>query len=428
MFTPEIVAAFTALMVVYWQFLSDDWPVITKTKYHRTEVKEVKEIQYIKSFVFQRLGTIPVFFSLVVLFGQNEYPGPYRGVDKGLLILYQLLTGSSIAQMARFIPSSSFHVLYQSFYVKHGKNLERILDECMRTMFSNAKIRIMYAVHFNPEDFKHVTMMIDGHDSRATYINASDHAMFYSYKLKKSGFRTQVCTDINGMVPFMSKSAPCSQNNDGSMLANVDLKGKVTKYDCIVIDGGYNLLIDQIISKNTHLGKHNFVCPIRKLRSVDLKPEEAHYNNVLGSFRSAIESTFGEIGHLFERFNGKSVIRVSDIDTFTIQFKLACVLHNVKKFVRLGDVVPSEHHSYRMQPNFDYGNGSSHSVYDVNVNVKLDDKKNDAETIHKLQQQFLSMNLTNDDDEVDPEVLPDGHYEVEAIVGHAGQNVDVNTL
>ncbi|KAG0167133.1 hypothetical protein DFQ28_000886 [Apophysomyces sp. BC1034] len=141
----------------------------------------------------------------------------------------------------------------------------------------------MCAVHFNPEDFKHITMMINGHDSRATYINAADRAMYYSYKLKKSGFRTQ-------------------------------------------------------------------------------------------------------IRQIFQRFNGKSVIRVSDINTFTIQFKLACVLHNVKKFVRLGSISSNEHHTYWMQQNFDYNNASSNSVYDTNVNVNLEDKQNDAQIVRELQQ------------------------------------------
>lgn len=86
-----------AIMATYWTFLSDGWPVVLKGKYHRTELKSVKDVQYLKSYVLEHLGYIPVFFFLVVLFGDREYPGPYRGVEKGLLLLYQLLTGCSIA-------------------------------------------------------------------------------------------------------------------------------------------------------------------------------------------------------------------------------------------------------------------------------------------------------------------------------------------
>jgi hypothetical protein len=171
MFPKEIVDAFTLLMATYWQFLSKDWPVLEKTKYHRSEVKPVKDIQHVKTYVLEHLGYIPVFFFLVELFANQEYPGPYSNVDKGLLIIYQLLTGCSIAHMARFIPSSSYHAIYNAFYTKYGEELNTCLDYCLRKMFSSTKLRIMCALHRNPEDFKHVTLMIDGHDSRATYIN-----------------------------------------------------------------------------------------------------------------------------------------------------------------------------------------------------------------------------------------------------------------
>ncbi|KAI9312988.1 hypothetical protein BX666DRAFT_1842463, partial [Dichotomocladium elegans] len=124
--------------------------------------------------------------------------------------------------------------------------------------------------------------------------------------------------------------------------------------DCVVIDGGYTLFLDSVIANNPHLAKQSLVCPIRKQCGSELSSHEAKYNSVLGSFRSAIESTFGEIGHLFQRFNGKSVIRVADMDTYTVQFKLPCVLYNMKKFVALGNIQTAEHHTFWMQPSFDF--------------------------------------------------------------------------
>jgi hypothetical protein len=278
----------------------------------------------------------------------------------------------------------------------------------------------MCAVHFNPEDFKHVTLMIDGHDSRATYLNAKDHALYYSYKLKKSGFRTQVCTDINGMIVFVSKSAPCAANNDGSMLADMKLKGKVTKYDCVVMDGGYTLFLDRILARNGHLGEHNFVAPIRKRRHAELTEDEVKYNAILGSFRSAIEASFGALGHLFHRFNGTSVIRVADIDTFTVQFKLACVLYNVKKFVRMGNIPCAEEHTYWMQHDFDYDNGSSSSVFDNALCSGISDKKVLADAMGDIQQQFLLLDISEQDTDDVQGHSSEEHYEIESIVDHRG--------
>lgn len=75
MFPSQIQAAFTFIMTAYWQFLTADWPVLVKPKYHRTETKEVKDIQHVKPYVLEHLGYIPVFFFLVELVGKDEYPG-----------------------------------------------------------------------------------------------------------------------------------------------------------------------------------------------------------------------------------------------------------------------------------------------------------------------------------------------------------------
>ena len=78
----------------------------------------------------------------------------------------------------------------------------------LSTMFSNIKIRLYSAQDKNPPLFKHVTLLLDGHDTRVSHIGAKSEEM-YSYKLKKAGFHTQVCIDINGMILFTSVSAPC---------------------------------------------------------------------------------------------------------------------------------------------------------------------------------------------------------------------------
>ncbi|KAI1315471.1 hypothetical protein EDD11_000752 [Mortierella claussenii] len=73
----------------------------------------------------------------------------------------------------------------------------------------------------NPDPFKNVTRNLDGHDSRIIYVNA-DKASLYSYKLMKSGFRVQVCTDMN-MVLFVSAPAPCHDYNDGTVLLRMGI-------------------------------------------------------------------------------------------------------------------------------------------------------------------------------------------------------------
>ena len=107
-FIMGLVEEFNKLMQVHWQFLHMDWPIITKLKYHCTEVKNIPSIEHVKDVILQKLGIITVFFFLTQLFGTHDYPGAYRNIEKGLLLLYHIIEGKSIMDMSRFIPKSSF--------------------------------------------------------------------------------------------------------------------------------------------------------------------------------------------------------------------------------------------------------------------------------------------------------------------------------
>src|SRR5438445_35640 len=134
----------------------------------------------------------------------------------------------------------------------------------LMVMFSTPKLRVRSAHHFNPAQFKTVTLMIDGHDTRASYPLAESGSL-YSYKLKKSGLRTHVCTNINGMILFVSTSAPCRDHNDGTMLLRMQIHKKIKPTDRVALDGGYTLFLNQILEKS-NLTEANFMCPVRKQR------------------------------------------------------------------------------------------------------------------------------------------------------------------
>ena len=135
--------------------------------------------------------------------------------------------------------------------------------------------------------------------------------------------------------------------------------------------------------------------PVRRSRGADLGGDETAYNQLLGGFRSSIESRFGELGHLFHRFNGKSVIRVSDDAVFTVQLKLACVLSNMKKFAAMGHLEHSVYHTYWMQTGFDYytGRPSTSSVYDVVDVLSIADRRGQKESMEMIQRQLFSLSL-----------------------------------
>lgn len=81
------------LILNEWSFLTNDWQKILNIYKHRTELKNIKEIKEIKKELVEKLGYISIFFFLTVLYTNKEYPGPYIEVEKGLLLLYQLVSG-----------------------------------------------------------------------------------------------------------------------------------------------------------------------------------------------------------------------------------------------------------------------------------------------------------------------------------------------
>ncbi|KAI9466542.1 hypothetical protein BX667DRAFT_523863 [Coemansia mojavensis] len=234
--------------------------VLPLKKYHRSEVKKIREIEHVKSTLYETLGTIPVFFFLNELFSAEHYPGPYCNVEKGLVVLYQLVQGYSINEMERFMPRSSFHDIHKAFYVKGGNVLDKKISSMLLTMFSTDKLRVASASLNNPENFKHITLMVDGHDSRALH-NGGNKAALYSYKLKKSGYRTQLCIDTNGMILLLSPTVECRDNTNIAMF-KMNMLDKISATDCIVLDGGYPMsVLETIVEKSEIYNLSNFCIP-----------------------------------------------------------------------------------------------------------------------------------------------------------------------
>lgn len=121
-------------------------------------------------------------------------------MEKGLLILYHLISGNSIRDMEDYMPSTSFYEIYKQFWNNNKNELNRIFTDLLENMFSTTPIRIINALKINPLGFKNQTLFIDGHDSRVDYLKKDiDGKTFHSYKFKKSGLRTQVVYDITSL-------------------------------------------------------------------------------------------------------------------------------------------------------------------------------------------------------------------------------------
>ncbi|KAG0369533.1 hypothetical protein BGZ54_009676 [Gamsiella multidivaricata] len=414
-----------AIVLNHWKFLHTDWPIIDRVKHHRTELVAVKDIDIIKTVVLNRLGVIPAFFFLTMIFGTRAYSCPYRNVEKGIILLYVLVKGVSLSDMAQYIPKTSFHTIHKEFYMHNPDALNRLLTTMLSKMFSTLKSRHL-AAQRNPDPFKNVTLNLDGHDSRVTHVNA-DKASMYSYKLKKSGFRVQVCTDMNNMALFVSAPAPCRDYNDGTMLQRMGIQSKINKLDCNALDGGYNLYINKLLDSSDELQYENFCYPIRKTRGIALTDEEKSYNDIFGSFRSKIEGHFGEMQSTFTKFShtvvNATVNKVAEKDTFGLQYKLACLLLNIKRFAALKDIPTEQHHMFWVQDGFDYPSKTENLeiMYTLpNIKVKL----SQSEALLATRKAFLDMAISSQTQTADADMISgddDRDYEVEKIIGHRGE-------
>ena len=415
-----LVNEYRTLMENEWKFIHRNWPVVKREKYHRTELKDVNSIGHIKEVVLNKLGPIPVFFFLTVLFPKH-HPGPYRNVEKGLLLLYHLLKGLSFGNMDRYMPTSSLHEVHKSFYgyeKKINSRLDRKVTSKLFNMFSNLRIRMLSARGINPEDYKEVTLILDGHDTNGKEIG-DESANYYSYKLKKPGFRTQACSDIRGMIIMTSESVPCKDNPDGLMFTEMDLENIIEVGDCMGLDGGYTLFIKQVL-KNTKLEDCNFICPICKPRGVELTRDETAYNESYSSFRSSIENKFADIGKVFEMFNNKRSYQTSYIKFFNLQLRVACLLLNIKRFVELGNIRPNDTHKLWLNPGFDYPSGETPDPEPCRIQT-LREKREQSKKIYNRQEALLANkdeNMPHKDGSNTDMSDKEGIFEIEKIVNH----------
>jgi hypothetical protein len=204
------------LVTSEWTILEDEWHIVQLKKGHRSEIKDIHNVQHIKMEIGSKIGYIGPFIFLNDFYSRKDWIGPYRNVEKGLLLIYHLLSGKSNTEMSIHLPKSSFQDILNELYVKEYDTLNSWLDYCVENMFSNMNIRILSAALYNTQEFKNVTMFIDGRDSRINYSSCKEIESFrrgslYSFKLKQAGCRTQIMSDVNNMIIGLSETDKCGE-------------------------------------------------------------------------------------------------------------------------------------------------------------------------------------------------------------------------
>lgn len=410
-----------------WKFLENEYRPIEK-KYHRTELNEIKNINEIKKNIEDKIGVIATFIFLTDFCNKFDLPGPYRNIDKALIVLEHLLCGLSINQMEKYLPYANFFRIYKYIYVTKYDELNAWVNNILNNLCSNKNIRLLNSYINNPEMVKHVTLILDGHHNKIIYENISMNKKdLYSWKLKCPGLNTQFIIDINDIVVFISDSLPCKNNNDDKMLINnVNFNKFFTLYDNMAFDGLYINTLEETIQKysvrNLDLKMSNFTFPINKKKKIDLKIEEKNYNEYIGGFRSRIETYFANLGKKFKRFNAKNNVRITKLETYNVQLKLSCALLNIKTFTEKCQLNTLPKYYLWMNDGFDYPDTNN-----IIENIKkLDYKFEDISIIKSFQKDLLNSIVNNnyttpiisENNQESLAINKEKHYEIQYIISH----------
>jgi hypothetical protein len=414
-----------------WLFLNNTYNEINYQNYfHRTEIKHIKFLEEVKLELHNKLGCIPIFIFLSDFFYSIELPGPYYHCDKGLLLLYHLTSGLSIKKINKYMPYATFFKIYKTFYTKYDKELDQWINKMLKKdyLFTNNVIRMLYAKIKNPIKLKNVTCYLDGYDSRISYedINLNKERL-YSFKFKDDGLRTQFIIDINGFIMYSSKSEFCNDYTDGKMFETIPLENFLSTTDCLMIDGGYplhlNNVIENIDSKGINIDLEAFCFPFRKEKNMDLSEHQKNYNKQLGSFRSDIESFFHIYTSIFNRFNKNNIVRITERIIYNRQIRLCNILYNLKKGVNFYNIDENNNYLYSewLKDNFKYKD--INEIPEFTLEPKYFYKQEHIDEKNKYQDDLINnmisqMTINNDYNMEEINDIENNVYEIENILSH----------
>ncbi|ORZ12942.1 hypothetical protein BCR41DRAFT_307541 [Lobosporangium transversale] len=177
------------------------------------------------------------------------------------------------------------------------------------------------------------------------------------------------------------------------------IEKKIDRLDCITLDGGYSQFLHGIIEHSDQLESTNFCCPVRKTRGIAFTDQEKKYN---------------------------------EMSIFSLQFKLCCLLLNIKRMVALRNITIEPHHSFWMQENFDYPDGTEANISQIPTAPSYVVEIKDARSMYQLQDAFLNLGITTTSNVDNDHEMGDSNietaYEIKKIIEHRGEGDGVEYL
>lgn len=380
-----------------WSIINNNWDDIIKevlnnpnTSKNNKKIKTISSIQGIKDIILNKLGYIPVYFFLNILFGNYNYSGDYNNIEKGIILLYHLITGNDKNIMNYLI--KSYKKNYDEFYIYRYEELNKKIDKCLKTMFSNVKIRLLNSKLYNNNALKTPTFIFDTY-SKIYETNRSNRNI-------DVGYVTQYLCDNNNFIIYVSSTKEYI-NNKNNCIINFnelhfwDVNLFVDEKDVITMNEDHIKFKQYIISnikkkQKNNINDNNFIGPIV---NDDLNTEEILYNTLFNNFHFKGNNTILQIEDLFQILKNKNNLK-TDIKIYNLQLKICILLYNIYNFVDKYNIKSNNIHKAWFLDDFEFPKNNIIPVNTINNLEQINPIKINSK-MEELQTKFLELNKNN---------------------------------
>jgi hypothetical protein len=377
-----------------WNIFDDKWE--KPLKYikddninYNYQNKTISSIQGIKSSILYKLDYLPVYFFLNILFDNYSYSGQYRNIDKGIMLLYQLINGGNKSKYNQLM--KGFNKVYNEFWINRFDELDKKVDYFLKNLFSNIDIRSITSEMYNPEQLKISTFIFDTY--LKTYNSKNGNFLY------EKGYITPIMCDCNGIVTYVSDvKIYCQEKKNGFIYDDMffwDVALDIHQNDTIAINDSY-YKYKEILINNTKIKykkdiSNNF---ITNIVDNNLETEDINYNNDFYMFQDISNKTLNNIENIFTLLQDEKHIRYSDIRDYQLQLKISILLYNIKIYSEKYNINIKNHHKYWMDLDFNFKNLGKEIIIPRNLSNNVN-KYIQKEVIKKKE--FIRKNYLEND-------------------------------
>jgi hypothetical protein len=386
-----LTVLFYEIVDSYWDFLDNDYSTDIDVNFNYIPVSYLNDI---KSKIFNNIGFITVFTFLTDFFSKYEFYGDkYNNIQKGLLILFQLITGVSNEGIKIYISKYIFEEIHKNLYIDYKYELITWIDNIMYKSFSNKNTRLLARSSYENLDLNKVTLILTFYDNRYDYIKKR-------YFLKGFGYKTIIVTDFNGMIVYVSPKTFSFPNIPNGFKKKEEylnqekllLKKMLNDLDFNFMDESDILLINNGFIDDTYIVKYN-----------------KENKNIITKNVNISENDFKKINNieihknLFIRFDKlkKDSSKRGNPEVYNLKIKLCSLFLNIINMERIINInIKDLHKKWYIEENVNF----HHSIKDDNFDIrnnKLDISFEDVEEKQNENMERLEILYNNIYDDID---------------------------